>query len=238
MSGSVDTPGFVVVATQGRNLHWPTDDPQDGSKHDSFHRDFKRNRDVAFVDALIDGVVDDGGIDKQRIFISGWSNGARFAGLYGITRHIHPTPMGNRIAAISTYSGGDPYENIRHGQQPSCKLASYPTSTVPFMMNSRTCDVIACDKEQAESLAKDGATPGPGNIAATWIDDLKAMGVDARWQRITAVGGVSLQCNSFCGPTLARVNHDRWPDGVNDGSGEAGDYEIGMLGYLRSRPLR
>ncbi len=233
------TPGFILVATQGRNLHWPTDNAEDGSKHDTFHRDVAANRDVALVDALIDGVVAGGGVDENRIYISGWSNGARFAGFYGITRHVEPTPMGHRIAAISTYSGGDPYENIRHGHTPSCKLQTYPTSDVPFKLFSRTCDMIACDAAQANKLASDPTNPmviGPGNIAQQWFVDLEErVGAQSQWQLINGLGGPAVQCNDACGPIAAFFNHATWPDAFEK-PGE--DHEVGILEFLRAHPLR
>ncbi len=233
LTGEPLRPGFITVSTQGRNLHWPSSDPQDGSKHDTFHRDFSTNRDVAFVDAQIDRLVTEGVVDTQRIYIMGWSNGARFAGMYGIERHVNGTAMGSRIAAVANYSGGDPYENTTHDQMPSCKLATYPSSPVPFMLVSRTCDIIACDQAQADGFA---TPPNPGNIASNWIDDLEnVIGADVTWLGITGIGTQLNICTPTCGIGVAILNHVRWPNGIPDMSGN--DYEIDMLDFLRNSPL-
>src|SRR5262249_4458904 len=61
-----DGPGFSILAIQARNLHWPFVLPEDGTKHDTFHRDLaspSTNRDIANADAFIDEVVASGGID-------------------------------------------------------------------------------------------------------------------------------------------------------------------------------
>ena len=49
--------GFVLVSSQARYLHWPTEQAQDGTKHDSYHRDHSvpaENRDEAFFDHAVD----------------------------------------------------------------------------------------------------------------------------------------------------------------------------------------
>ncbi len=239
LGGGVDASGFVLVATQGRNLHWPTEHAQDGSKHDTFHRDLATNRDVAFVDHLVDRLVDDEAlVDPDRIYVSGWSNGARFASMYALGRHTRPTPGGHRVAAAAVYSGGDPFENIRVGHAPSCKMAPYPTSSLPFMLVSRTCDAVACDEAQLDALVADGFARVPGNVAETWVTTFQeVIGSPAVHWRL--VGGNGLTYNgctpaSICTTTNAAINHLRWPNGVADGGD---DHEPSMLAFLRDHPL-
>jgi predicted esterase len=236
MSGSGSNPGFILVAVQGRNLHWLTADPQDGSKHDTFHRDLDApsdNRDVALYDAVIDSLVTDGVVDPRRIYVMGWSNGARFAAMYGIGRYTTPTTAGNRVAAVANYSGGDPFENTNAFQEPSCKLAHYPRASIPFMIISRVCDIIACDAEQAVAI---GGVP-PGNIAADWVNALESqVGADpVEWRIIGDLAGPRTDCALSCTLSRALVNHARWPDGIQDGSDA--DLEPEMLGFLRDHPL-
>jgi len=38
------------------------------------------------------------GVDPARIYVSSWSNGARFAALYAFARHDEGTPGGHRVA--------------------------------------------------------------------------------------------------------------------------------------------
>lgn len=242
LSGDPARPGFVLAATQGRNLHWPTADPQDGSKHDTYHRDFAdfhKNRDVAFVDHLIDELVGEAVIEEERIYIMGWSNGARFAAMYGISRHEQGTLNGGHfVAAVANYSGGDPYENIRDGFEPSCKQDPYPVSTVPYMLVSRSCDGVACSEEQAAVFRQtDPITPG--NVAETWIRTLTdVIGVqDVEWWIVNYYGDRVRGCApaDLCTLTVAVLNHIRWPDGIDDGSGI--DYEPDMLAFLRDHPF-
>ena len=173
LSGDAGRPGYILVSVQGRNLHWPTVDPEEGSKHDSYHRNPAANRDVAFFDHLIDSLVAEGVADPKRIYLTGWSNGARFSAYYGITRHESPTPGGNRVAAIAPYSGGDPFENIASGQAPSCKQDPYPATTLPFLLISRNCDGIACNQEQFDFFNQSGWTMTPGNQAEAWLSTLR-----------------------------------------------------------------
>jgi poly(3-hydroxybutyrate) depolymerase len=239
LGGTADGGGFVLVATQGRNLHWPTEHAQDGSKHDTFHRDLFSNRDVAFVDHLIDQLTDDEAlVDPDRIYITGWSNGARFAAMYALGRHVEPTPGGHRVAAAAVYSGGDPYENIRVDHAPSCKMAPYPTVSLPFMLVSRTCDAVACDEAQLEGLVDDGFDLVPGNVAETWVTTLREEigSPEVLWRRVGGNGQTYDGCTpaSLCTTTHAGINHLRWPNGVADG-GE--DHEPAMLDFLREHPL-
>jgi poly(3-hydroxybutyrate) depolymerase len=242
LSGDPARPGFVLVATQGRHLHWPSESPQDGTKHDTYHRHAatpSTNRDVAFVDHIVDTLASEGVIDTRRIYISGWSNGGRFSAIYGVARHTTPTPAGHRVAAIAPYSSGDPYEDIKDGQTPSCKLAAYPTTTVPFFLISRTCDAVACDAEQDKAFKAAGYHPTPGNIAGDWIQTLKTTMQDPNvtWQLVSGIGTVATQCTSaaVCTMSIATLNHMRWPDGVADKSGK--DHEPKMLDFLRQHPL-
>jgi poly(3-hydroxybutyrate) depolymerase len=244
VTGDPSRPGFILVAAQGRNLHWPTTQPQDGAKHDTFFRDLaspSANRDIAYYDHIIDSLVTEGVVDADRIFISGWSNGARFAALYGIARHDTPTPGGNRIAAVANYSGGDPFSNGHHGQVPSCQQAVYPTSAVPFLLISRTCDAIACNEAQDRGFRDAGAETSPGNVAESWVQTLRSQvaNPNVTWIPITrnAVSVAEGTCASaaLCSPIGAFLNHLHWPDGVEDQTGV--DLEPVMLQFMKDHPL-
>lgn len=234
LSGEATRPGFVLVSVQPRHLHWPTADPQEGTKHDTFHRDLNApstNRDVAYYDHFIDSLVASGNIDPSRIYMMGWSNGARFAAMYGIARHSTPSPSGNRVAAVAIYSGGDPFANVGHEIEPSCELETYPTADLPLLMISRTCDAVACNEEQ------DWGTV-PGNVASTWVERLQdRVGAYVEWLRIDHEGTVWDGCApaNWCTLTRALLNHIHWPDGVEDQGGI--DHEPEMLEFLRDHPL-
>ncbi|MFV2071710.1 MAG: hypothetical protein ACC742_03550 [Thermoanaerobaculales bacterium] len=235
-------PGFMIVSPQPRNLHWPTSDPQDGTKHDSYYRDLNSpssNPDIAHLDAVIDHLVAEGDVDPLRIFVMGWSNGGRFAALYAIARHHTTTPNGNRVAAAAIYSGGDPFENVAHGFEPSCKQDPYPTSDVPLLLISRSCDGIACNEAQDERFRSDGGTTTPGNVAEAWIDTLRKhiLNPNVSWLLVTYSGASTRWCAParLCSRTVAFLNHLHWPDGVEDGGNI--DWEPTMLEFLRDHPL-
>lgn len=233
LSGDPTRPGFILVSIQPRNLRWPTADPQQGTKSDSFFRDLgapSTNPDIALLDHVVDALVSEGVADPARIFVSGWSNGARMSGLYGIARHGTPTPGGNQIAAVANYSGGDPFAPPTFADE-ACRGVPYPTSTVPFLLVSRTCDEIACN-----AAADDMAVPG--NVVEPWVTALRdQIGADVTWVRIDDDGVERAACAiaGLCGPTRALLNHVRWPDGVGDRSGN--DLEPRMLDFLRDHPL-
>ena len=242
LSGDQTRPGFILVSAQPRYLHWLTSDPQDGTKHDTYHRSMGQpssNLDIRFYDNLIDRLAQEGIIDTNRIYFMGWSNGARFAALYGIARHRTTTSAGYNIAAIANYSGGDPFENIQDGYQPSCKIYPYPTSSIPFLLVSRSCDGVACNETQAQMFRDEGTTITPGNVAETWIEifqtQIQNQNVD--WLRIDGLGNVVNYCNTsgLCTIRNAVINHMRWPDGVADTHGN--DHEPHMLDFLRNHPL-
>ena len=240
LSGESARTGFILVSVQGRNLHWPTEDPQDGSKFDSLHRDMDTNRDVAFFDHLIDSIIDEGVADPDRIYLTGWSNGARFAAFYGLIRHENPTPGGNYVAAIAAYSGGDPFENITASQAPSCKLDPYPRSTLPFLLISRNCDAVACCQDQYDYFTAQGWTMAPGNQVEEWVSTLTTdIGdTNVQWMTIGYDGTETASClatPSPCTTGMALRNHFCWPDGVSDDGGN--DREEDMLEFLRNNPL-
>ena len=242
LSGDPGRPGFVLVSVQPRNLHWPTASPQDGTKHDSYYRDLgspSSNPDVAHIDAVIDELAGQGFADPSRIYLMGWSNGGRFAAMYGIGRHETPTPGGNRVAAVALYSSGDPFENVIHGYFPSCVQDPYPTSNVPIHLISRTCDGVACNEAQDARFRRNGYRTTPGNVAGTWVRTLeeKIENPNVVWQRIDGSGAAADWCAAawLCSMTAATLNHLHWPDGVEDHGGI--DWEPEMLEFLRNHPL-
>lgn len=236
-------PGFFLLSIQGRNLHYPTFNNRDGRHHDFYFRDLgmpSTNPDIAHLDRRIDELVATGAVDPQRIYVVGWSNGGFFGQMYAIARHATPTPGGNRVAAAVPYSAADPFHNTNHGQVPSYQLDPYPTSTVPILLVSRSCDIVACNQAQADwLLAGFGAVTEPGHVVQTWIaQDLpaKVQNPNGQWLIVSGAGQVVGACSpdNACTRTIGLVNHLRWPDGVADGGD---DHEPAMLDFLRGHPL-
>jgi len=248
--------GYVIAAIQGRALHYPTDWPRDGFHHDFYFRSLgvpSKNPDIAFTDALIDQIVSEGGIDTNRIYVMGWSNGAMFAQMYAVARHETATAGGNRVASAAVYSGGDPFHSINQGD--NCRLNPYPNSNVPIKIIRRSCDGgLACDSihqgwfdtppghetEGWISIAADrvGTTPdvttidGYGNVAATGCaSDINQCGL---------FYGAGEACASLttseCNNLGAILNHVRWPSGRREG-GDAADRESILLEFLKNNPL-
>ncbi|HLE12990.1 MAG: hypothetical protein A2504_17755 [Bdellovibrionales bacterium RIFOXYD12_FULL_39_22] len=238
LSGDSSRKGIILVSTQGRNLHWPTASTEEGSKHDSYHRNLATNRDVAFVDHIIDTLVAEGVVDPNRIYLTGWSNGARFATFYGISRHQTATAGGNKVAAVAVYSGGDPYENIATEQSPSCKQNPYPQTQLPFLVITRNCDAITCNQEHFDTFSAEGWIITPGNQVEAWFSTLQNTmnNSHAQWLKINYYGADTASCLALpiCTRQTATRNHFCWPDGISDGGGV--DREIDLLEFLKSNP--
>ncbi len=241
--GNAARPGFFLVSVQGRNLHYPTFNNRDGRHHDFYYRDLRSpstNPDIAHLDRLIDELVATGAVDTRRIYVMGWSNGGFFGQMYAIARHTTPTPGGNRVAAVVPYTAADPFHNTSRDQVPSYQLDPYPTSTVPILLVSRTCDIVACNQAQADMFASSGTVIEPGHIVEPWISQdlpIKVRNPNALWRLIAGNGEVAKMCSTrlTCSATVGLINHMRWPDGVADGSNI--DHEPAMLDFLREHPL-
>ena len=237
LSGDPARPGFVLVADQGRNLHAP-DETADGERHDIYYRDLgspSTNPDIRSLDALVDLAVETGFADPKRIYLVGWSNGAFFSQLYGIARHTTPTPGGNRVAAVIAFAGGDPFENVKWGLTPSCKLTPYPKSTLPIGLVHRACEsLVACNEAQLQKFSLD-----PGFDVETWVGVLGSVVGDPNVVDLIldSNGKMALKCTlpALCTGAGGLANHLHWPDGIADGGGN--DWEPAMLDFLKSHPL-
>jgi hypothetical protein len=224
---------------QGRNLHWPSAKEFDGSHFDYFFRDLaspSQNPDIRSIDRLIDELAAGGRVDPNRIYITGWSDGATFAMFYAIARHGVATPGGNRVAAAAVYAGYDPFNNLIQSQSPSCQLDRYPTSTAPIYIIHRACDaLVACDAAQQQMFGLP-----PGDDVEGWEATLASTGHDSQVSDriIDFAGRAAAACApaSECTSSLGFTNHLHWPDGISDGSGW--DWEPEILAFLRNHSLQ
>ncbi len=232
LTGDRQRRGFILVSVQGRNLRYPTETDKDESHFDNLYRDLaapSTNADMALLDQIIDEIVAEGGVDTDRIYTMGHSNGGFFAQMYAIARHDTPTPGGHRVAATSVYSTGDPFADIdlhadlRDGS--SCEMDPYPTSDVPLMLVGRDCDIMACDTRQANNLEAES-----GKDVQKWMSALSEMVDNENVERVIldGRGRTTNQCRRWCGTGLAFANHMNWPT----------DFEPAMLHFLREHPLR
>ena len=117
LSGDPARPGFIVVAPIGRaTTHfYPAPDDQ-GTGWDNWYRQLERrgrdvlvdgvsypqNVDATTIDHFVDAEIATGKVDTRRIYVTGWSNGAAMATLYGLNRRW--------IAAAAVYTAPNPFE--------------------------------------------------------------------------------------------------------------------------------
>jgi dienelactone hydrolase len=223
-----DFRGFFVLAPQGRKTRHFYPFPDDtGSGWDNWYRQFDpsgdvqiggitypENVDAAAIDHFISQVVASERIDPQRIYITGWSNGASMAILYALNRP--------RIAAAAVYSAPDPFGALSDPcvQQPVTKP---PTSNnevrilnskVPLLHLYNSCDAL-------------GLCPNSDQLTR----DLIATSVPIRDVKLDWVRHQVTSCSTICGTepegnanffstpagwTFGLLNHGRWPDAWND----------------------
>jgi polyhydroxybutyrate depolymerase len=91
MSALADREGFAVVYPDGVSASW--NDGRPGTPAAEAGVD-----DVAFIDALIDHLTTSAGVDAERVYVTGMSNGAMMAQRLGCD-------LGDRIAAIGPVAG-------------------------------------------------------------------------------------------------------------------------------------
>ncbi len=89
-----DRAGFAVAYPDGLNYSW-----NDGRRVAAATRRRSDADDVGFVSLLIDSLTAELRVDPQRVFATGFSNGAAFA-------HYLASRLATRIAAIATVAGG------------------------------------------------------------------------------------------------------------------------------------
>jgi poly(3-hydroxybutyrate) depolymerase len=166
ITGDTSRPGFVLASDQGRNMTNANGNAP-AARHDLYDRDLaspSTNPDIRNLDKLIDDLVAEGGIDRARIFLMGWSNGAFFAQLYGFARYDTPTPGGNRVAAVAVFDGADPYAKPTDADPEGCSYVAPPHVALPVMIVHRACSIVSCDADQRVSLGEP-----PGFDVESWI---------------------------------------------------------------------
>jgi len=108
-------PGYYLLAPEGRETSHFYGAPDDkGLGWDNWYRQltpagdvtlggvtYKENVDAAAIDHFIDLVIASRKVDENRIYLTGWSNGAAMALLYALNRP--------QIAAAAVYSAPDPF---------------------------------------------------------------------------------------------------------------------------------
>ncbi len=228
-------PGFILLAPQGRNTsHYYPPPDRTGTGWDTWYRQFNpagavkaagkvysENVDAATIDQFVAAVEATGKVDRNRVYITGWSNGGGMAYLYGLNRP--------GIAAVGVYSASNPFRS-RPDPCPQDPVAGAPADyrqlqvfnpKVPTYQVHNSCDIGGICPN-ALLLEKQLADLG-GSVTDTIID---------RNQRATP------QCNAMCGsdPTggvsnpfaamFGLAHHLRWPR----------PWTAAMLDFFRRHP--
>jgi poly(3-hydroxybutyrate) depolymerase len=136
LTGDAARKGFVLLMPEGRDTRHYYPAPDDtGIGWDNWYRNLDRNSpalnvDVAAIDHFISAVKGSGIVDSKRVYLSGWSNGAAMAQLYGLN-----TPG---IAAAAVYSSPDPFSDVA---DPGAQTP-FATALTPLMDVHNQCDII------------------------------------------------------------------------------------------------
>jgi len=201
LTGDTQRPGFILLLPIGRNTHhfYPYPDNY-ALGWDNWYRNLDRsspdlNLDVAAIDQFISQVQARDIVDSNRVYATGWSNGAALAELYALN-----TPS---VAAAAVYSAPAPFSDV----QDPCYQTPFATTMTPIMDIHNSCDIIGtCQTSSVfhQTLAK--IYPKlPQNVVI--VDSNK---------------NVTQSCNAACasqsieGDPLGNVNHLIWPQVQND----------------------
>jgi pimeloyl-ACP methyl ester carboxylesterase len=209
---------MLLVAGRDTEHFYPFPDDV-GLGWDNWHRNLDRtsptlNVDVATIDHFIAETKQRGIVDDRRVYLSGWSNGAAMAQLYGLN-----TPG---IAAAAVYSAPDPFDDATD----PCPQKAFGNNRLALMHVGNHCDIIGiCDSSAA--LMRDLGSRGLANP----VVDVR---VNALLQEVQGCSAES-SCrapenfgNLIELGDIGAVNHLRWPYGYTDR----------MLTFLRDNPLR
>jgi predicted esterase len=235
LSGDPELPGFILLAPQGRNTthHYPAPD-QKGTGWDHWYRQFdpagdvtvngtlyRENVDAAAIDHFVAEQVASGGVDTQRIYLSGWSNGTSMAYEYALNR--------SNIAAIAVYSGADPYQRTSD-PCPQLPVTDSPANDgqirvsvprLPTYQVHNNCDIggMCPNVLRLESRLR-----GFGALADDTIVNARQRAVS---QCLAACGTKPDGSSKLLAVTLGTRNHIRWP----------GEWTQEMLRFLGRHPL-
>jgi predicted esterase len=232
-----ENPGFILLAPQGRyTTHLYPGYDSNALGWDNWYRQlsptgavaiggatYDENTDAASIDHFVDEMIAKGKVDRKRIYMMGWSNGAAMALLYALNR-----PW---VAAAAVYSAPDPFSALFDvcTQTPVAVApagdgqARVFNPRVPLMHVRNDCDIGGICPNGSRFAARVRALGGS-------IEDVI---IDSSGRRIPA-------CDDSCGTdemadgqigTVAGLRgmarHLRWPAQWN---------EL-MLSFLRRHPL-
>lgn len=220
--------GYHLVGLQSRNLQINLGRLFPGRHFDTFWWDFRSpssNPEVRDLDQLIHEVVSQHRVDATRIYLIGWSEGGMLATYYGMARHKMPSPYGHKVAAVATYSSSSPFDRIMENDS-RCEMDLDFETELPIYTVSRTCDVVACNKQQQDKLWSDGSFADVIDMES-WVENLRVglRNPNVTHRLINAQGSAANTCQaaSQCSLTTGTLNHLTWPRTV----------EIDYLNFLK-----
>ena len=237
LSGDPQSRGFIMIAPQGRDTHHYYARPDtSGLGWDNWYRQFNpggdvttdervypENVDVAAIDHFIAEQVATGKVDRERIYLIGWSNGEAMAYLYGLNR--------SSIAAAAIYSAPDPYELALDlcPQSPvthppvNAKEIQITNAHLPTYQVHNNCDIA-----------------GICSNITFFVEQLHGLGLEAMNTIIDRAQNQVARCDEKCGTdkdgdllnlsaaSQGTLNHLRWPD----------KWTAKMFDFLRDHPLK
>jgi dienelactone hydrolase len=240
LSDDLRNTGYIVLAPEGRKTthYYPFPDSK-GIGWDNWYRQldpagdvklgittWRENADAAAIDHFIAMQVASGAVDTNRIFVSGWSNGAAMAYLYALNRPP--------IAAVAVYSAPNPFGAFDDPcvQQPvagaatSNKQIRIYNPRIPTMHIHNSCDTAGICPS-SEQLTNALLTAGVS------VEDVI---LDNHGNRVYACnsacgsnpkGAMSLLTNPI-GSAVGAINHAQWPK----------SWTPAMLDFFRMHPLK
>ncbi len=232
--------GYIVLAPEGRRTthYYPFPDNK-GIGWDNWYRQlnpagdvkigdttWRENADAATIDHFIATQVASGAVDTNRIYVSGWSNGAAMAYLYALNRP--------NIAAVAVYSAPNPFGAFDDpcAQHPVATTPANITQVqifnpaIPTMHIHNSCDTA-------------GICPSSEQLTS----ELLAARVSVEDVILDNHGNRVYECNSSCGSnsmgglalltnplssTVGMMNHAQWPKA----------WTSAMLHFFREHPLK
>ena len=215
LTGDPARPGFTLLMIEGRDKrhHYPfPDDTAWGFDH--WYRNVDRkdpalNVDVATIDYFIAELKARGIVDEERVYLSGWSNGASTALLYTLN-----TPG---IAAAAVYSSPEPFSDLLD----PCAQPPFGDNLRPLMTVHNQCDIAGICTTGAEGFQRKLAETMPGLEYRRVIID-EAQAEVAACDAACTYGGDPAELMN-----RGSLRHLTWPYLWNEA----------MFEFLRERPL-